>query len=108
MPSINVKLNEDQFKSLKNCKPEGYSWKRYLLSARWIMGRLGGKPEKKWNESWGMDHFEKTKPCHDCGFCPYGQVVEMFPFSEPRGEYSCRVFGHDCPVFSLAEPLAES
>jgi hypothetical protein len=57
-----------------------------------------------------------TKPCHKCGFCPYGQLVEEFGFSGPvptaknnyaKGKYSCHVFGHDCPVFYHAEPWNE-
>ena len=47
------------------------------------------------------------KPCKYCGYCPYGQMVEMFPLEEETGPRSCEVFGHDCPVYYHAEPLAE-
>jgi hypothetical protein len=47
------------------------------------------------------------KPCHFTGYCPYGQLVEEFPLEEKRGKYSCKVFGHNCPVFYHAEPMAE-
>jgi len=47
------------------------------------------------------------KPCRMIGFCPYGQMVEMFPLQEESTHRSCEVFGHDCPVYYHAEPLAE-
>ncbi len=63
------------------------------------------------------------KPCHKCGFCPYGALVEEFPlhpeFKDVSDEdlnnlgdkintgYNCTVFGHDCPVFYQAEPIVE-
>ena len=109
MPSINVELTKEEFETLKNCKPDTFSWKRFMLSSCWIMGRRSGKRRQEWGKNWNFDPPVKiTKPCHDYGFCPYGQVVEIFPFSEPRGECSCKVFGHDCPAFWLAEPLSET
>ena len=42
-----------------------------------------------------------------CGFCPYGQLVEEFKIREVRDEYSCEVFGHDCPVYYHAEGPVE-
>ena len=45
------------------------------------------------------------KPCRMLGYCPYGPLVEDFGFSE--SEKSCVVFGHDCPVFSCAEPFVD-
>lgn len=49
------------------------------------------------------------KPCWELRYCPYGVLVENF---EVRGEidapYRCRVFGHICPVFKIAEPLTET
>ena len=47
-----------------------------------------------------------VKPCHKLRFCPYGQLVEEFPLEE-RNERSCKVFGHECPVFYHAEAFAE-
>ena len=47
------------------------------------------------------------KPCHILKYCPYGPLVENFPLSDPRNEKSCKVFGHDCPVFTHAESLTE-
>lgn len=107
MPSVNVEFTEEEFKTLRSCKPEGESWKGYMLSSIWIKGRLCGEPKKEWHPSWNMEEDTREKPCHDCGFCPYGQVVEMFPIKESRSEFSCRTFGHDCPVFYLAEPIKE-
>ena len=45
------------------------------------------------------------KPCHNMGYCPYGQLVEEYPLS--KSDRSCKVFGHDCPVFYLAEFITE-
>lgn len=65
---------------------------------------------------------EVEKPCYKCGFCPYGQLVEEFPLHpEHKGKdlnklaekgkldtgYSCKVFGHDCPVYYHAEGFTE-
>lgn len=50
---------------------------------------------------------EIDKPCHKCGYCPYGQLVEEFKLRKKRNKYSCTVFGHDCPVFYHAELMAE-
>ncbi len=47
----------------------------------------------------------KPRPCHELGFCPYGKLVEEYPVTN-KG-LSCRVFGHDCPVYYLAEGLCE-
>lgn len=48
---------------------------------------------------------EITKPCRSCGYCPYGQLVEEYPLSD--SEISCEVFGHDCPVYYMAEFITE-
>ena len=51
---------------------------------------------------------EVEKPCHLCGYCPYGQLVEAFRLQgEDRDEISCRVFGHDCPAYYMAENIKE-
>jgi hypothetical protein len=50
---------------------------------------------------------ETEKPCYECGYCPYGQLVEEFPLREERDKFSCKVFGHDCPVFYHYEPITE-
>lgn len=47
------------------------------------------------------------KPCHKTGTCPYGSLVEIYPIRARRGKYSCKTFGHDCPVFYLEENMAE-
>lgn len=88
------------------------------------------------------------KPCHLCGFCPYGVLVEDYPIfkieekyarehdmwarlSPSQGwekcskddpgaipdinsviglvenPYSCSWFGHDCPVYYLAEGFVD-
>jgi len=61
----------------------------------------------------GKNRFYKymvEKPCHKLGFCPYGQLVEEFPIQHPeitKKGMPCETFGHDCPVFYLAEPMTE-
>jgi hypothetical protein len=48
------------------------------------------------------------KPCKELGYCPYGPLVEDFPLYEDEPtEKSCSVFGHDCPVFYVAEPFMD-
>ncbi|SKC86849.1 HNH endonuclease [Ohtaekwangia koreensis] len=48
------------------------------------------------------------KPCWELKYCPYGPLVEDFPLKEKRDDKSCRIFGHDCPVFTMAEPFTET
>lgn len=48
------------------------------------------------------------KPCWELKYCPYGPVVEDFPLKPIPDEKSCRIFGHDCPVFYVAEPFTET
>jgi len=47
------------------------------------------------------------KPCHVLRWCPYGQLVEEFPLPKKGNDYSCEVFGHECPVFYHAEDYTE-
>lgn len=47
------------------------------------------------------------KPCWELNYCPYGSVIEKFPVSDDY-DFSCRIFGHECPVFSIAEPFTET
>ncbi len=48
------------------------------------------------------------KPCWELNYCPYGPLVEHFPILEEGDECRCRIFGHECPVFRVAEPLTET
>jgi hypothetical protein len=48
------------------------------------------------------------KPCWEIKYCPYGPLVEYFPLKKVSDERSCRIFGHDCPVFHVAEPFTET
>lgn len=65
-------------------------------------------------QTWGKKiHWERRvkavcKPCWEIKYCPYGPLVENFPLKHDCDEKSCRIFGHDCPVFSVAEPLTET
>ena len=63
---------------------------------------------------WGKKvHWERRvkavcKPCWELRYCPYGPLVEDFPLRKVHDEMSCRIFGHDCPVFHVAEPFTET
>ena len=61
---------------------------------------------------------EIEKPCKELGYCPYGCLVEYFPLGENEVQWNgiklpwikkndearaCEVFGHDCPVYYVAE-----
>lgn len=48
---------------------------------------------------------EAGRPCETLPGCPYGALVELFPLEDPGGAWSCPVFGHNCPVYYVAEPL---
>ena len=48
------------------------------------------------------------KPCWELKYCPYGPLVEDFPLTQENDEKSCRIFGHNCPVFYVAEPFTET
>ena len=64
---------------------------------------------------------EIEKPCHECGFCPYGGLVEEYPLHPEYDHekvnlnevnlntgFNCLVFGHDCPVFYQGEFITEN
>ena len=49
------------------------------------------------------------KPCWELKYCPYGVLVEDFEVRHDSDDpYACRIFGHLCPVFIVAEPLTET
>ena len=66
----------------------------------------------EWLNTEKVIHPDLEKPCIKLGYCPYGQLVEAFPY-RPDGNYSklsCAIengaiiqFGHDCPVHYHAE-----
>lgn len=108
MPSINVELTEKELEELKKFKREGESWKNFINSSLWLKGCVIREPYTEFGKNWKIDPPVKIeKPCHSCGYCPYGQLVEAFTVKVERDEVSCRVFGHDCPTFYCSEPLAE-
>jgi len=59
----------------------------------------------KSNRLWKKDQIEK--PCKILNHCPYGELVENYPVKKRMNDYSCKVFGHDCPIFYLAEKVTE-
>ncbi len=108
MQSITVEFTDEEFERLKTAKQEGVSWEYYMLSSAYIQRRTFREPRKEWHPSWKFKvEASKEKPCHRCGFCPYGSIVELFRIQTELDEFSCETFGHDCPVFYLAEPLTE-
>jgi len=72
--------------------------------------RRGDSHILRWAEkiSWKKRVRAVCKPCWEVRYCPYGPLVEQFPLRTKRDERSCRIFGHDCPVFHVAEPLTET
>lgn len=67
-------------------------------------------PIQKWGKkiNWNVRVKAVCKPCWELKYCPYGPLVEKFPLPEPRTHRSCRVFGHECPVFKVSEPFTET
>lgn len=67
-------------------------------------------PIQKWGEkiNWDLRVKAVCKPCWELKYCPYGPLVEEFPLPEFTNHRSCRIFGHECPVFTVAEPLTET
>lgn len=65
---------------------------------------------KEWAEKvdWKTRVKSVCKPCWELKYCPYGPLVEDFPLESDPSEKSCRIFGHNCPVFYVAEPITET
>jgi len=60
------------------------------------------------NHTIKKSNLNKEKPCLKLGWCPYGQLVEAFDLRTENDEkISCKVFGHDCPMFYQAEDVTE-
>jgi len=68
------------------------------------------RPFEKWLKkiNWTKRAKAICKPCWEIKYCPYGPLVEDFPLKREPDEKSCRIFGHDCPVFYVAEPFTET
>ena len=46
------------------------------------------------------------KPCWEIKYCPYGPLIEQFPLPDnDKDPRRCRIFGHICPVYFVAEPI---
>ena len=59
-------------------------------------------------------NLKKKKPCYNCGYCPYGTIVEYFPLDKIRNVWdtretsvNCKLFGHHCPMYYNAENVTE-
>ena len=49
------------------------------------------------------------KPCWEVKYCPYGSLIEHFPSPEDENDpRCCRIFGHICAVYFVAEPFTET
>lgn len=57
---------------------------------------------------WSKRVSSVCKPCWELKYCPYGPLVEEFPVKELTDDKTCRIFGHHCPVFYVAEPFTET
>ena len=68
------------------------------------------KAFKKWQERSDKNYIKAIcKPCWELKYCPYGVLVENFNLCDDiSNPYRCRIFGHICPVFKVAEPLTET
>lgn len=75
------------------------------------------KREEYGPEGWFNDgvivHKDLEKPCLKIGWCPYGWIAEAFwpsrgYFYSDFIKYHCNAFGHDCPVFYIAEKVTEN
>src|SRR5512145_51685 len=67
-------------------------------------------PIQKWGKkiNWKKRVKSVCKSCWEIKYCPYGPLIESFPCKEKSDYKSCRIFGHDCPVYYVAEPLTET
>lgn len=74
------------------------------------MKKKAKNPIQNWAEKIDWDRRIKAvcKPCWELKYCPYGPLVERFPAPEIDTHRSCRIFGHECPIFFVAEPLTET
>lgn len=67
-------------------------------------------PIQRWgnNIKWEKRTKAVCKPCWELKYCPYGILVEDFPIKKDSDDKSCRIYGHDCPVFYTNEPFTET
>ena len=74
------------------------------------MKNVSINPIKVWADQidWNNRINRVCKPCWELKYCPYGILVEDFPLKKEGDQKSCRIYGHDCPVFSVNEPLTET
>ena len=61
------------------------------------------KQKRRIASKYSKDNIKIDKPCHTLGYCPYGTLVEEFPLKKKETNKTCRIFGHECPIFYVAE-----
>ena len=63
----------------------------------------------KWAKKIDWDKRVKAvcKPCWELKYCPYGVLVEEFPRAKEKSKL-CKIYGHICPVYKIAEPFTET
>lgn len=67
-----------------------------------------GKIFQKWESRSSHGYINAIcRPCWELKYCPYGLLVEDFPLDRSL-EYGCKIYGHVCPVFKVAEPFTET
>ena len=64
-------------------------------------------PKRWFNESIMVDE-SMRKPCYTLDWCPYGGLVEAFRIRKEITRFTCKVFGHDCPVFYISQKVVET
>lgn len=83
--------------------------KQYNLKGDFMKNNLQISFEKWKKRSKGNYINAICKPCWELKYCPYGVLVENFELRNQADDpYRCRIFGHLCPVFKVAEPLTET
>jgi len=62
---------------------------------------------KRWFNKGIIVNDNAKKPCYNLNWCPYGGLTEAFRIRRKQTKYTCKIFGHDCPVFYISEEITE-
>lgn len=61
-----------------------------------------------WNPKMGFGRETAPKasmPCKKLRYCPYGPLVEQYPLLQKPNIHSCKIYGHQCPVYYAKEKI---